>query len=840
MVLVCMLAVALAGAAVAEEAWPVLKTYDEARSRRIAMPLGGIGTGSFNLGGRGEIRDIYQTTGQPLADVSWRGERNYKQPFFAIHVGGLPQGFARSTLLLQGPVAIDEYADANGNGVPFGGFPRFAHSSFAAAYPFGEVRLTDPSLPVKVTLRVFNPLVPGDVRASSLPIASLVYRVENVSDEAREVSVCGALRNFIGLEGVNVFWHGEELTGLWNNFNEFRRSADGSLSGVRLATRRPPDSPTWGSLALATPDREVTYRTKTGFNEWHGSILNFWRDFADDGRLGEVEPGPDDMRDPLAAVSVTKTIPAHGVAEFRFLLAWSFRQRRVWGGVPQENHYFREFPDAWQTAERLAPELSALERRTAAFVRTVLSCDYPDSVKDAALSCLAVLRSPTVFRVGTGELMGWEGVMERFGSCHGTCKHVWNYEQALPYLWGELARTQRDVEFVNSMSETGAMLFRTTLPLAVGVPRDTEITAAADGQMGCVQKLYREWRFSGDDAFLRRHWAQAKSALSYAWRKDGWDADQDGVMEGSQHNTMDINYSGPNPEVGFWYLGALRAAAEMATAMNEPAFAAKCRTLAERGAAWMDGNLFNGEYYEQRVYDPSTHRPLAADAPLPNWQIGRGCMADQFVGQVTAYGAGLGCLAQREAVRTSLASIMKYNYLADFGTVFNYFLAYAYAGEAGLVNTTWPRGGEPAQPYPYYAEVWTGIEYAAASAMAWEDRLADAEKVVAAARDRYDGRKRNPFSEIECGYHYVRSLAAWGLLPAWGGFTWDGRNGTMGMNGRDGRYFWANGAAWGLVEIKGGHGRVVAVEGRLPLKTLVLGDRSLPATEVSSEHPFAF
>ena len=34
-----------------------------------------------------------------------------------------------------------------------------------------------------------------------------------------------------------------------------------------------------------------------------------------------------------------------------------------------------------------------------------------------------------------------------------------------------------------------------------------------------------------------------------------WDGNQDGVMEGSQHNTMDVDY-GPNPQMG-WYMGAL-------------------------------------------------------------------------------------------------------------------------------------------------------------------------------------------------------------------------------------------------------------------------------------------
>ncbi|SVD42236.1 uncharacterized protein METZ01_LOCUS395090, partial [marine metagenome] len=38
-------------------AWPVLKTYDRDHLARIALPLGGIGTGTVSLGGRGDLRD---------------------------------------------------------------------------------------------------------------------------------------------------------------------------------------------------------------------------------------------------------------------------------------------------------------------------------------------------------------------------------------------------------------------------------------------------------------------------------------------------------------------------------------------------------------------------------------------------------------------------------------------------------------------------------------------------------------------------------------------------------------------------------------------------------------
>lgn len=94
-----------------------------------------------------------------------------------------------------------------------------------------------------------------------------------------------------------------------------------------------------------------------------------------------------------------------------------------------------------------------------------MSSSYPEVIKEAALFNLATLRSQTVFRLPDGHLMGWEGVMDRAGSCQGSCTHVWNYEVATPFLFGELAKTMRDVEFNYATKDNGLMNFRAALPL---------------------------------------------------------------------------------------------------------------------------------------------------------------------------------------------------------------------------------------------------------------------------------------------------------------------------------------------------------------------------------------
>lgn len=452
-----------------------------------------------------------------------------------------------------------------------------------------------------------------------------------------------------------------------------------------------------------------------------------------------------------------------------------------------------------------------------------MNSSYPETVKEAALFNLATLRSQTVFRLPSGHLMGWEGIMDRFGSCQGSCTHVWNYEMATPFLFGGLAQTMRDVEFNYATKENGLMNFRADLPLSEAAKGNS---AAADGQMGCIMKMYREWQLSGDYAFLRKNWGQVKKVLSYAWTEKGWDGNQDGVMEGSQHNTMDVNYFGPNPQMGFWYMGALRAAEEMAWAMKDKSFAKKCRRLFEQGSRWMDEHLFNGEYYEHHITDPETFEFInmeGTDDKIPAFQLGKGCLVDQLVGQYMAHICGLGYLGDKKHIHTTMESIMKYNYVSDFSRHFNNMRSYVMGEEAGLLMASWPKGRLEV-PFPYFAEVMTGFEYCAAVGMIYEGMTDEALTCIRSIRDRFDGAKRNPFSEPECGHHYARSMASWASVIALSGFHYSAVDKQMQFTSAPGTYFWSNGYAWGMCRISDGEATLEVLRGTLGIEHLRIGD----------------
>ena len=312
--------------------------------------------------------------------------------------------------------------------------------------------------------------------------------------------------------------------------------------------------------------------------------------------------------------------------------------------------------------------------------------------------------------------------------------------------------------------------------------------------MGTIARLYREWLLSRDDDFLRRLWPMAKLALNYTIAT--WDTDSDGIPEGKQHTTYDIEFYGKNPLTASMFLLALRCAEEISRYLKEELDAERYRELFEIGSRNTDELLFNGEYYEQQIEDVDSFR----------YQHGKGCLADQFLGQFLAHVFGLGYLLPQEHVRSAVEAIYRHNFVREFRDHSNAQRTFALNDEQGLVLCTWPRGGRPRLPFVYSDEAWTGVEYEVAALLIYEGMVEEGIEVVRAVRNRYDGYKRNPWDEVECGHHYIRSMSSWALLLALSGFSIDhGENGVsfIPVNNSGTKPFttlWSNGVAWGSFE----------------------------------------
>jgi len=437
---------------------------------------------------------------------------------------------------------------------------------------------------------------------------------------------------------------------------------------------------------------------------------------------------------------------------FTFVLAWFFANHK-------NGH---EYANRFDSAPEVAHYVLDNHKRLAGDTRLWRQSFYDDSTLPRWL--LFRLHS-TVSNMATGTCQWWQNgrfwAWEGVGCCAGTCTHVWNYAHAPARLFPQLERSAREMQDFGEGFDppSGLVGFRSNRAYA------------ADGQCGTILKAYREHQMTPDNAFLKRNWPRIKKVLLYSIGQDGND---DGLIENSQHNTFDINFEGPNTFVGSLYLAALRAGEEMAREMGDEDFAKRCRKIFESGSRLSVERLWDGEYFIE-VVDLAKH---------PKHQYEKGCLSDQLFGQGWAEQLGLGYIYPAENVKKALQSIWMYNWAPNIGP-YNVDHKperwFAREGEPGLFTCTWPKSPYLPAGVRYKNEIWTGIEYQAAGHMVWEGMVEEALVICDGIQRRYHPARHNPYNEVECGDHYARAFASWGVYTALAGYEYHGPKGHLGF-----------------------------------------------------------
>lgn len=753
-----------------------------------AFLLGGIGTGSVSLGARGELRD-WELLNRPGKGVS------LPCTFFCIRTAAAGQ--TPQVRILEARIR-PPYGGPNGwrmgrNEFPgeMGGIPRFADAHMTIAWPFARVELLDASAPVRVLLEAFSPFIPLNSADSAIPCAVFNYSVTNTSQEPLQVSLAATLLNFVGFDGL------EPRAGQFAG-NRARVRCENGLSGIFFDKPGQPENGLLsGSLALLT-DQDATFKPEWIKGEWWDGVQEFWDDFTADGQLepavsGGVGSALSAPELTIGSMALSQDLEPGETRNCRFVLAWHFPNRlRGWwpageGQGTIRNDYAARFSSAWEAGRYLLADYDRLYRASDT-VRRAFACQtMPAELMAAAVRNLTVLRSQTCFQIEGGIFMGWEGCLDRMGSCHGTCTHVYNYAQSAACLFPDLERSARGVEFLQETDEDGAMAFRCQTPF--GWPRSSA-EPAIDGQFGTIVRLCREWKHNGDGQWLARLWPKARAALDFGLRH--WDRDGDGLAETRQHNTYDIEFYGANPLGTSMMLAALAAGIAMARYLGDTAFADRWEARLALGRKKMQTVLYNGSWYRQ----------LPADRPDYRYQPGDGCLSDQLVGQFMADCAGLGDLLDSDQIRSALLAIVRHNFCESFLDRPALHRTYVLNDEQGLLLCTWPDGDRPAMPMPYADEVWSGVTYSVAAMLLRRGLTDEAVKLVAAVNRCHDGVCRNPFNEAECGHHYARSMASWALITAWSGMQPDLPAGRINFDpvfADDGLAFFSCARAWGLL-----------------------------------------
>jgi len=779
------------------------------------------------------------------------GYASSQAAFAILHI----KGASPVTKLVEGPFPVLKIFDQGlqGEGYRrggFEGFPRFQKCVFQGEYPFGHAAISDSAVPLQVSLHAWNPFIPLDDKNSGIPCAILEYTLHNSSPRTVEYEFsyhlshlapgCGdeqsTSRNTV-IPERGVFLHNMEKPNA-EGYGSACLTVIGNKPRIKAMWLR---SPGWEFDSLSALWREVSTGTFTA-NDGSNEIDTRGRNGGSILLAGALAPGE------------SRTYP--------ILISWHFPNCYLQvGGTPlpeaQGADGCRSYPEGtpprwrphcasvWNDARDVAlyveEHYTSLRARTLAFKQALFSSTLPTYVLDAVSANLAILKSPTVLRLENGDLWGWEGCFPDAGCCHGSCTHVWNYAQAFPHLYPQLERTLRELELGRSMDENGHVTFRSALPEG---PVKHDFHAASDGQLGGIMKVFRDWQISGDLDWLRKMYPLAKRSLDYCIRT--WDPDHQGGLFEPHHNTYDIEFWGPDGMCTSIYLGALSAMAQMAGAVGQTQDATFFADLAQRCARFMEEQLFNGEYFQQKVqYQGLRNTSFAAMVAQvdehssemqrllkregPKYQYGNGCPSDGVIGAWMARMYGIDTPLARENVRKTLQAIFKHNFKTDLSQHANAQRpGYAMGHEPGLLLCSWPRGGKPTLPIVYSDEVWTGIEYQVASHLIAEGFVTEGLTIVKALRSRYDGRSRNPWNEYECGNYYARAMASYALLGALAGFRYSAAQRTLWFGPqltiRPFKTFFSTASGFGTIELDDRSLRVQLLEGVLPLEKLVLTD----------------
>lgn len=685
--------------------------------RYIGMPVGGLFAGHLYLGGDGRLWhwDIFN-------EFIFTDDRGPKVHY--DHPMEVASPLAQRFTLAMGDkvVALDQSG--------------FAEVSFRGEYPFGIVEYADTNLPLSVKLEAFSPFVPLNTEDSSLPVTILHFTVRNHSDAAVTATLTGELENAVCLHHRNIAGvlrnrvvRSEELT-------QMVYSAGPAVGAVRNGSadwlERLSD---YGTMSLAlvgeTPEETSGDATAPFGEKLIGKM----------GRKVELHAGE------------TKQVT--------FLIAWHFPNLSIHDSFAEcGRSYATKFSSAPQVAEYVAANYERLVGQTRLWRDTWYESSLPYWFLDRTFLNTSILATSTSYRLADGRYYGWEGV----GNCQGTCGHVYQYAHAAARLFPEVERDLHErVDFGLAQMPDGAIHFR-------GEFNDIP---AIDAQSGYVLRALREHQMSVDDAFLRRSWPRVKLAMEWLIRKD---ADGDGLIESDQHNTLDTNWYGKVSWLSGLYLAALAGAVEMANELGDTEFAAKCQGILGAGRKNIVEQLFDSGYFINRV--DAKH--------LDAINSGTGCEIDQVMGQSWAWQVGLPRIFPEKETLSALRSLWRYNFTPDVGPYREAHKPgrwYAMPGEAGLLMCTFPRadwdyarasGKGPEWAAGYFDECMNGFEYQVAGHMIREGMVTEGLAIVRALHERYHPSKRNPWNEIECGDHYARSMASYGVFLAACGFEYHG------------------------------------------------------------------
>ena len=683
-------------------------------------PVGGLGSGSFSRTYRGDFSRWHLKAGVHKYETVYANQ-------FAIYEKseGASEGIAQA-LLADHPKSHElgawkwDYPVSAGN--------------YYSLYPKSWYDYRCDKFPAHVMLEQFSPVLPDNYRESSYPVAVYRWHADNPTDKPVTVSIMLSWSNMLGwLLYPSRDFNGKQNSGNFNRFVATPAGNAGTVKAVLFDRIRPGEVQNdWdGQFAIATlesPGVEVTYQT-TYIADRDGAEV--WKPFSKDGRLANDDFRWTSSGEPLAgAIAVRFTLKPGERRVIPMVVSWDLPIVEFGTGRKWYRHYTDFFGTSGTNALKIAAEglnkaaawSDALDAWQAPYIN---DNSKPEWYRSALFNELYILADggsfwgrPVGSPPGSDESFSF---MECYDYPYYSTLDVRFYgSMPLVKFWPELdKREMRTFAETVMRNEPEKLIwqwkslqehkpvFRTrkskgAVPHDLGAPQEDPIYKVnqfswqntddwKDLNTKFVLMVYRDYVLTGrkDTKFLRDTWPSVQLAIEYL-RK--YDRNGDGVPEndGFPDQTYDTwVVRGESAYCGGLWLGALRAAEEIATVLNDSTAQTKYHDLFAQSQASYIKKLWNGEYFR---YDTGS-------------EYRDNIQADQLAGQWYAQMTGLGDLVPMDMQRKTLKKIYDFNVM-KFGK-----------GEMGAVNGIGADGKIIQNDNEQVREVWTGTTFSVAALM---------------------------------------------------------------------------------------------------------------------------
>ena len=707
--------------------------------RAIGLPMANAGTKKPTLDG-GHIDDGYWQ-GAPVGGFgAGTFSRTYRGDFARWHI---KNGVHKYQTVYANQFAMYQKAEGATEGVAqvlAATHPQGELSTWKWDYPVGAgdyYSLYPKSwydyrwdkFPAHVVLEQFSPILPDNYRETSYPVAVYRWHAENTTDRAVTVSVLLSWTNMVG-------WFrnfSRDLSGGLDAGNRNRLVNQDGMKGILFDRNRSGAvQDEWdGQFAIAaleSPGVEVTYQTTYLPEDTERSDI--WKPFASDGRLPNSDQNWVSSGEKLAgAIAVRFTLKPGEKRVIPMVIAWDLPIVQFGAG----RKWYRHYTDFYGTSGTNALQIARDGLTNAAKWSDAIDAWQAPYVNDESkpLWYRGALFNELYTVADTGSFWGRPVGSDpktpntfTFMECfdypyYGTLDVRFYGSMPLAKFWPEIDK-QELRQFADTVPQnltdkylwiwktqhTQALQFRVrkakgAVPHDLGVPEEDPFAQPnqfswqntndwKDLNSKFVLMVYRDYVFTGkkDQAFLRYTWPAVQEALEHLRQ---YDRDGDGVPENDGYPDQTYDewiVTGESAYCGGLWLGALRAAEEIARALGDTAAVSKYHDLFTKSQASYVKKLWNGEYFR---YDTGS-------------EYRDNIQADQLAGQWYANMTGLGDLVPHEMQRKALKRIFDFNVM-KFAK-----------GEMGAVNGM-GADGTIIKTNEQVKEVWTGTTFGLAALM---------------------------------------------------------------------------------------------------------------------------